>query len=330
MKIRLLPDHIEFDQLPNRSLLESALRAGLKLNHGCANGACGLCKVRKIEGDVIKVQAHDAILTPSERNQGVLLLCSYAAAGDVLLEEFTDTPPRVIARQRIETRVRKVEPLGAGTLILHVRTPRSSTFRYHAGQRARLALPHGLSRELAVASCPCEPMNLQFHVQADAERAFFDAVRGLRPSDPITLTGPEGDFTFHESNGRRLIFVAYEHGFAPIKSLLEHALSLELPQRVDIVWIAGRPDGHYLDNYCRSVSDALDNVTYWPLTLATPTPSELKLALRAVLESCVRLTECDVYLAAPENIASAAREIFVGAGLSSERYFSEIIPPPSR
>jgi CDP-4-dehydro-6-deoxyglucose reductase len=325
MKIRLLPNHIEFDQLPNASLLDSALRAGVALPHGCANGACGLCKARKVDGDVVKLRAHDATLTSIERSQGVLLLCSYAAASDVLLEEIADPAAGVIEHQRIEARVRKVETLNDATLLLHLRTPRSTTFHYRAGHRALLTMSGGAARELPVASCPCDPMNLQFHVHADGDGDFFAAVRGARPSDVVTIAGPEGDFTFRESDGRRLVFVAHEHGFAPIKSLLEHALSLELPQRVDLAWFAAEPNGHYLDNYCRALADALDNVRYLPAAIpaAALQSADIEAALRPVLDACGQCDDADVYVAGPAHFIDVARDMFVARGLPGTRYFSE-------
>ncbi len=326
MKIRLLPAHVEFDQLPNTSMLDSALRAGVKLNYGCSNGACGLCKARKIDGDVVRIHAHDAMLTPRERHQGVILLCSYAAASDVLLEEISDTPPRDIERQQIETKVRKIEALGDATLILHLRTPRSLTFRYHAGQRAELKLQNGIVRRLPVASCPCDPMNLQFHVRASVDPEFFRAVRRLRASDPVTLTGPDGQFMFQDGDARRVVFVAVEDGFAPIKSLMEHALSLELPQRVDLVWFARSNDARYLENYCRSVSDALDNVAYWPATLdpdATPIDADMRGGLAPVLDTLSDPNAVDVYIAGPDHVVASIATLFTTAGVPGARLHRE-------
>jgi CDP-4-dehydro-6-deoxyglucose reductase len=324
MKVRLLPNHVEFEQLPNASLLDSALRAGVALNHGCANGACGLCKARKVEGDAIRLHAHDATLTPLERSQGVLLLCSYAATSDLLLEEIADPSAGTIEHQRIEARVRTIEVLNDSTLLLHLRTPRSMTFRYHAGQHAHLTLGTGAARELPVASCPCDPMNLQFQVHAAADSPFFDAVRRARPADVVTIRGPAGDFTFRDSGARRVLFIAEGPGFAPIKSLLEHALSLELPQQVDVAWFADESGGHYLDNYCRALGDALDNVRYWPATLPENAPAaDVAAALRPMLDAGGGLDEADAYVAGSDRFIEAARGELSARGLPKERFYRE-------
>ncbi len=327
MKIRLLPDHVEFEQIPSASLLDSALRAGIQLNHGCANGACGLCRARRIDGDLIKIQNHDATLSALERDQGVFLLCSYAAGSDVLIEQIEDSAAAEIRPQTIETRVRKVETLAKNTLVLSLRTPRSMTFHYHAGQRAQLTLKTHLAADLSVASCPCDPMNLQFHVHRETDPDLFEALLHIRPTEPVVINGPQGDFILRESAGRRLVFLAFDDGFAPIKSLLEHALSQELPQNVELVWIASPMRGHYLDNYCRALADALDNVRYWPVTL--PESSDVRhfeTTLLPTLDGLGRLDDTDLYVAAPAMMIDSIRAKVIERGLPKERLILETRP----
>jgi hypothetical protein len=61
-----------------------------------------------------------------------------------------------------------------------------------------------------------------------------------------------------------LVFAACDTGFAPVKSLIEHALSLDAAPSMALYWLATRPDGHFMANLCRSWSEALDPFEYTP------------------------------------------------------------------
>jgi hypothetical protein len=53
---------------------------------------------------------------------------------------------------------------------------------------------------------------------------------GLRKDDGVLITGPHGRFVMKLDSRRPVIFVAWDEGFAPIKSLVQHAMSLEIAE----------------------------------------------------------------------------------------------------
>ena len=69
---------------------------------------------------------------------------------------------------------------------------------------------------------------------AFAERVFS----GLNDADTVRIEGPRGEFVLDEESNRPLIFLACDTGFAPIKSLLEHAMALDAAETLDLYWIA--------------------------------------------------------------------------------------------
>ena len=115
-------------------------------------------------------------------------------------------------------------------------------------------------------------------------------------------------------------FIAGESGFAPIKSLIEHAMALDVAESLHLVWVAADSNGHYLDNLCRSWSDALDDFRYTSLT-AKGALAEDEAVLRQVLQDHPRLVECDVYIAGPAPWAAAAEFQLLERGLPREQLF---------
>ncbi len=286
------------------TILDAALRSGLAVNYGCSNGNCGLCKARVVSGQVQKVHHHDYVLSEAEKRQGYTLLCSHTAVSDLVIEALESAEPGDIPQQQIVARVKAVQALGDDLMLLHLQTPRTNRLRFLAGQSLTLTAG-GASAQLPIASCPCDDRNLQFHVVRAAENDFAQRVfEPLKSGDAVTLFGPWGDFVLRADSPRSVVFVACDTGFAPIKSLLEHAMALELSERLCLYWLATPPTGHYLANLCRSWADALDNFTYVPVVAQHGDALEL---VRRIGADHADLNAFDIYLAGPEAFIDSAR-----------------------
>jgi len=321
--VQLKPSGREFFVDGDDSLLEAALRAGLSLDYGCSIGSCGKCKAKILSGQARKTRHSDYALTAAEKNAGVVLMCCNTAVVDMVIEAHEAHGAADMPLQSIEARVKAVSPLADDMRLLHLQTPRTNRLRFLAGQSVSLELSGGPAASCAVASCPCDDRNLQFHIRRRAGNAFAERVfDGLTGVNTVRVEGPRGEFVLNEESDRLLIFIACETGFAPIKSLIEHAMALDAAETLHLYWIAcGK--GHYLDNLCRSWNDALDNFRYAPLAAdgASPDEAVMQGALRQVLQDHPRLGECDVYVAGPAPWANAAEFQLLDHGLPREQLF---------
>ena len=312
--VQVKPSGREFFLEGKDSLLEAALRAGLSLDYGCSAGSCGKCKARIVSGQVHRTRHSDYVLSAAEKNAGVVLMCCNTALTDVVMEAREAHGAADMPLQTLDARVKSVTPLGDHLRLLHLQTPRSNRLRFLAGQSVSLSLGEGLSASLPVASCPCDDRNLQFHIRRRDGDAFAERVfDGLKGVDAVRVEGPRGEFVLDEASHRPLVFLAAESGFAPIKSLIEHAMALEVAESLHLVWVAADGNGHYLDNLCRSWSDALDDFRYTPLTAGGDLTDES--VLRPVLQDLSRLAECDVYVAGPAPWAGATEFLLLECGL---------------
>jgi len=209
--------------------------------------------------------------------------------------------------------VKSVTPLGEDVRLLHLQTPRSARLRFFAGQGVTLGVASAEHAEMLIASCPCDDRNIQFHVVRDRESAFAERVfAGLPAGESVTLWGPWGDFVLREESPRSLLFIAGEQGFAPIKSLIEHAMALDHAETLRLYWHSDRPGGHYLANLCRSWAEALDNFHYTALSGAEGGADALA---KRVLEDSGRLADFDAYVAGPGRFVQEVREQLLADGL---------------
>jgi CDP-4-dehydro-6-deoxyglucose reductase len=104
----------------------------------------------------------------------------------------------------------------------------------------------------------------------------------------IRVQGPTGKFVLDETSSEAAVFIAIGDGIAPIKSLIEHAISIDRIEAFHLYWTVDRPDGHYHQRWCRALKETLDNFAFTPLVGAgtddllamlradLPTPEDLR------------------------------------------------------
>ncbi len=318
VRVEIQPSGHEFFVEGNDTILEAALRAGIPLNYGCSNGNCGDCKVKLLSGQVSKVHPHDFTLKDADKAAGAILMCSYTPVTDVVIEANLAGADD-IPLQTIQTKVKAVEPVGDKLVALHLTTPRSQRLRFLAGQRVTLSAG-GLEGEYAIASCPCEDRHIELHIRRD-NRPFSRMVfEDLAKEVPVSLRGPIGNFVITMDSRRSTLFVAWDDGFAPIKSLIQHAMSLEVAERMDLCWVSDTLP-HYQDNLCRSWTDALDNFSYQPLLAS----DGIEANVAAILAGRDDMSHYDLYAAGPAALLEPLKQAAVARGLSPQGWHGEIV-----
>jgi len=316
-RVRLYPSGREFMAEPQETLLEAALRSGVNIHYNCSNGSCGECRARIIEGRGEDREFHDYILSENERNNGVVLLCTTHAASDLVLEARVVESVDELPHQKITAKIFKVEKLDDSVVMLLLRTPRTKTLRFLAGQHVQLNVAgHGV--DLPIASCPCNGMMLQFHLQRGNDEPLASwLIAQPRFNESVQIEGPFGNFVLNEASSHDVVMVGEETGFASLKGLIEHFFNLEKPQPLHLYRVAHHVQGNYLDKLCESWRDAIDNFTYTPLVVASPA-AMLEL-LQHIARQIRHPAQTDVYLAISQEIAEAGQQIFTQCGVPPQQ-----------
>lgn len=310
--VKVIPSGREFFVEGANSLLESALKSGIYANFGCSSGNCGSCKARVISGDVHQLKNVEYKLTDNEKNLGYILMCSYTAVTDLVLEMSEATCVEDLPHQTILTKVEKVEILNEDFALLNLRTPNTNILRFMAGQFVTLQLNEHKA-DFYLASCPCDGHNLQFHIRRNQSAFVQQIFNGLMPKQMIKIDGPKGRFTMRESTNP-VLFLAWEQGFAPIKSILEHAISIDTIEAFYLEWFSASANGHYLEKICRAWSDALDNFNY---QLTITQKSDLKQQLINRLTTLPNLSKTfQVYIAGPTFFVDETKTILLEQGFT--------------
>jgi CDP-4-dehydro-6-deoxyglucose reductase len=328
-QVRILPSGREFISEGNSNLLEAGLRAGLRLGYGCSNGNCGECLAKIVSGEVQKTRHHDYGIDEEKMASGHVLMCCNTAATDVVLEADEASDASGVPQQQITAKVKHINIVNNNVALIHLRTPRTNRLRFLAGQHVKLGGNGIPVASHPVGSCPCDDMHLHFQVPMVAGDEFSDYVfHSLKNGDLLDINGPAGDFILDEDSPRSLIFIAQQTGFAPIRSLVEHAMALELAESIQLVWVAEDKQDRYLDNLCRSWTDALDDFYYHPVDagLEMDVDNTCREVVRQLKVEPGKLADYDCYIAGEELFTNACKKMLISNGLSLEQLKSNQIP----
>ena len=307
--IRILPSGHDFFVEGTSSILEAGLRSGLALNYACSNGNCGECKARVVSGDVNKISSHDYVISDADKANGHILMCCNAAVTDITLEALEACSNEDIPQQQLTAKVKKLDTSRDDVALLHLKTPRTQRLRFLAGQYVTLGGNEFPVLDQSVSSCPCDDMNLHFQIPKIPGNEFSDFIfNQLKNGDELDISGPNGSFVLNEESDHSLTFIAWHTGFAPIRSLVEHAMALDAAETINFVWITAKDEDRYLDNLCRSWSDALDNFTYTTV-LADLNSTDAKTTMNMIIENIDELDQQDIYVAGNTTLLEECKTV---------------------
>ena len=325
--VELYPSGHRFEARSGETILEAALRAGRSPAFGCANGSCGECRARIVAGEVEPVRFHDYVIADAEKRAGYALLCSTAPRSDLVVESTEASGVDDITPQRVRARVARIEHASADHAVVHLKVRRARVLRYLAGQRVTVQFENGPARESWLASCPCDAVNLRFHVRRDPGEPFAGHVFGLSGHNVnAVVEGPTGGFVLDDNSPRALLFLAFDTGFAPVESLIEHAINLELDVPIRLVRVVPERGLPYRHNYCRAWADALDDFDYRVVEMPSDAGMSLRTAAARVLDAAAvpdaafgGTDGVDAYVAGPNEFTDACRGLLIDRGVPAAR-----------
>ncbi len=327
-RITLQPSGHSFETDGSDTVLQAALDAGLTLPYGCRNGACGACKGKVVEGLVDHGQAQDTALPTSDRAAGMTLFCCARPLSDLVLEVREVGTARDIPVRILPCRVQQIERRAEDVIVLSLKLPANERLQFLAGQYIEFLLKDGKRRAFSIANAPHDDGFLQLHIRLIPGGEFTGHVFGtMKEKDILRFQGPYGSFFLREESTKPMILLAGGTGFAPIKSLVEHAIHLGITRPIELYWGARNRAGLYLPELPLSWAREHAQIRYLPV-LSDATPADAwdgrtGLAHRAVLEDHADLSAYQVYACGAPAMIDAARAEFAAAGLPDEEFFAD-------
>jgi CDP-4-dehydro-6-deoxyglucose reductase len=313
--VTIQPSGHQFQVEEGEAVLAAALRHGFILPYGCKNGACGSCKGKILSGSVdYGVYQHKA-LTDEEKAQGKALFCQAKPLSDLVIEARTIGAAKDIPVKTLPCRVQKMERVADDVMILSLKLPANERLQFLPGQYLEFLLKDGSRRSFSMGNAPHDDELIQLHVRHVPGGQFTDHVFGkMKERDILRFEGPHGTFFLREDSAKPIVFVASGTGFAPIKSVIEHALHKGIARPMTLYWGGRRPKDLYMHalasswevqgrlKYVPVVSDALPEDGWTGRT---------GFVHRAVMQDFPDLSGHQVYACGVPIMVDSARRDFV-------------------
>ena len=325
-RVRLQPSGHEFVVEPGESMLEAALRQGLALPYGCRNGTCAACAGELVSGTIAYPAGPPAALPADGSAPARVLLCQAAPETDCEVEVREVDEARDIVVRTLPVRVARIEGVAHDVTVLRLKLPAAERLQFLAGQYIDLLLKDGRRRSFSLANAPHDDEFLELHVRRVPGGRFSDQLLSdMKEKALLRFEGPLGSFFLREDSDRPAILVAGGTGFAPIKSIVEHAIARGFTRRFHVFWGVRALRDLYMGDRARSWADANANIEFTPV-LSEPQDDDqwdgaTGFVHEAVLARYPDLSTHEVYMSGPPPMIDAARSAFREAGLARDALF---------
>lgn len=312
------------------SVLDAGLRNGLPLPFECRNGGCGLCKATLLAGEIDYGLYQKTALPDPERARGNFLMCCATPVTDIEVEYEEGAARRESARI-YTARVARMARAAPDVMLLTLALPEGQTIEHGAGQFINVILENGERRAYSFATAPRRANSIELHVRLIPGGRFTTHVfQSMREGDPLEFEGPLGVSPVRD--GRKpLILVAGATGFAPVKSILEHAFEQGFKRRLFLYWGVRKRRDLYMPELPQRWEREHDNFRFVPV-LSEPDPADhwtgrTGLVHEAILRDFPDLTGLEVYACGSMKMVEAARPAFIAHGLAEDACFSDAFLP---
>ncbi len=310
------------------TLLDAGLREGMALPFDCRNGGCGVCKCTLLHGEVALLPYQESALSAAERSAGQTLLCCAQALSDVEIDYVPQAGVKPLAVKQYVARVTQRELLAADVMRLLLQVEGGRRLAFHPGQYINIVLADAAKRSYSFATAPDAGGDIELHVRRVEGGRFSSAVfEHLSVGDTLRFEGPLGAFTLREDSDKPIIFVAGSTGFAPVKSMLEHAFAIGMQRHMILYWGVRSRRDLYLGELAEQWAREHANFRFVPV-LSAPLPEDQwrgrsGLVHQAILEDFPDLSAHQVYACGSVQMVQAAQPAFAQHGLAGDDCFSD-------
>jgi len=322
------PDNRIIPIRQGETILDAGLREGVPFPFECRNGGCGVCKGTIISGQVDYGAYQPAVLSGEERAAGKALFCCCAALSDVEVEYVPVAAPGGIPLQVHAARVHQMRRLSDDVMQVLLEVTGGERIRFYAGQYINILLANGEKRAFSFATAPHEDRYIELQIRLIPGGRFTTHVfQEMKEGDTVRFEGPLGSFFLREDSAKPIIFVAGATGFAPVKSMVEHAFHTGMKRQMILYWGVRSLKDLYMPDLPRQWEKEHANFKFIPV-LSEPRPEDnwtgrTGLVHEAILQDFPDLAGHQIYACGSVKMVEAAHPAFTAKGLSPDDCFSD-------
>jgi CDP-4-dehydro-6-deoxyglucose reductase len=267
-------------------------------------------------------------MTEAERRAGKALFCQARPHSDLVIQcREIGTAVKGMQIKMMPARVARMERLAPDVMLIELKLPASERLPFLAGQYVDLLIRGGVRRSFSMANAPHDDAFLQLHLRDYGGPFSQHVFHAMKEKDVIRFEGPFGTFFLREESAKPIILLASGTGFAPIKSIVEHALHVGVKRPITLYWGCRVRADLYMNDLAERWQRE-GRLRYVPV-LSDATASDqwsgrTGFVHRAVMEDFPDLSGHQVYACgAPIVVDSARRDFTAKCALPEEEFFSD-------
>lgn len=305
----------------SKTILESALEAGISYPHDCTVGTCGTCRTRLISGKVDAITPFGYTLSREELEAGFILACQAVPESDLVVE--LELISSALPVQSCAARL--VEAIDLTHDIKRVTWETPLPIAYRAGQYMNIAWPGSPgSRSYSFSAAPAAggQTRLSTFVRkvpggAFTERLFANDFAAVE----FAIDGPHGNFWLRDgSDHAPILLVGGGSGLSPLMSLLEDAVTQGV-KRDAILLFGGRGER---DLYCLDQIAAIGarwqgRFAFWPVLSDDQVPAHrfgfVTGEIPAAVQDLGGASRLQAYLCGPPGMIDAGLAALAALGV---------------
>ena len=320
---------MEFECSPDEDVITAALRQNIILLSYCRKGICATCKARVKDGDFEMHEVTVQALSPTEAEEGCVLLCRTCPQTDLEVEVEYDFD-RVTIPEIGRAEVIAVHPISPSGSVyrLALKGRRVGVFSWNPGQYIAIRRPNSEEwRMFSMANMPNPDNTLEFLIRLVPDGVFSAYVQHeAKPGDVLDIKGPFGSFFYRQSD-RAPIFIAGSTGLAPNLAMLRQLGDALSPRPMQLFFGVTHPADLFYVEELRELTPRLPQLARH---IACSNPdADWQHQVGLVTESFLHqmadedLTAYDYYLCGPPPMIEAMAAILHDRGVDAYQILRE-------
>ena len=172
--------------------------------------------------------------------------------------------------------------------------------------------------------------HIQLHIRYQKDNAYaVKLIQHLRKQQSLDFYGAKGHCLYHPIPSMPTIMIAGGTGFAPLKAIIEQALSVPLTQPLTLYWTAKRFDDLYLHELALQWDRYVPHFRYVPVLTGNNIPAtwmgSTGSVYRVIQQQQITLKNHHVYISGPFSLTQDAFTHLNPLGLAHYYLYSDAI-----
>lgn len=222
--------------------------------------------------------------------------------------------------------IASLDPLAPDIVRLVLEFSDDVAFSYRAGQYADLDLGDAVLRSFSIANAPQGNGQIEFHIRTNVPE-LNGVLANIGVGSAVAVSGPLGQLQFRPTT-RNVVMVAGGTGFAPIKAMIEDALSASTrAASIHLYWGARTVADLYMRELPQDWQRTVAGFKFTPVLSGAGEDDDWSghtgWVHQVVLAEVSDLANVDLYVAGPPPMVIGLRDLALENGLPAKQFMSD-------